>query len=58
MIVEGRGQRLLVGEDEGRRAPDQGHVLVAEANEGHLLRDEAQHVGAGGNVRLAHGAPA
>src|SRR4029077_2410811 len=32
MVVQGRGQRLLVGEDERRRAPDQRHVLVAEAD--------------------------
>ncbi len=56
VIVEGRGQRRLVLQHQRRGPADPRHVVVPEADEGHLLRDESQHVGAGRDaLGLAHG---
>ena len=53
VLVERRRERRLLLEDERSRAPDDGDVLIAEADEFRQLPDEARHVGAGqvGRVR-------
>ena len=59
MVVEGRGQRRAAGQHERRRFPDQRDVLVAEADEGHLIPHESIHVGARMYAAgLAHGGSA
>src|SRR5215471_15737580 len=47
VLVEGGGQCRLVLEDEGGGAPDELHVFLVQAHEGHLLPHEALHVCAG-----------
>src|SRR5215472_7478516 len=44
VLVEGGGECRLVLEDDGRRAPDDLHVLLVQPHEGHLLPHEALHV--------------
>src|SRR6266849_6385239 len=56
VLVERGGERRLVLEHERRGAADQSDVLGAQADEGHLLPDEALHVRARMNaLDLAHG---
>src|SRR5215831_3001639 len=47
VLIEGGGDRRLVLEDERRGAPDELHVFLVQAYEGHLLSHEALHVCAG-----------
>src|SRR5499425_2586695 len=44
VLVESGGDCRLVLEDEGRGAPDELHVFLVQAHEGHLLPHKALHV--------------